>query len=429
MARLLDRHGEDGRISNAQLYVAGKIKMGAKIQGAGFENWPYFKVEPFTEIAEERGMLLSHVVRVLDHFSPGQDLAKPTVLTVTFLSDVEEHFASAAYQLKGNHNMLRCTGDGQTLQYKVGAGDVIQVSNGHAVKAFQEAGQSFAKGAIIRCPGSSDEGRYPWCEKCRAELKIQFAIRGAEPAGLWLFTTTDRRFYSQFWTQVEIAQGWVQQGLIKSLIGVPFVLRRTPPIDRNVPLKKEGDTRLIRRAMPGLAFQIHPVFMAEVMNRQRHSTRLFDGPGEEVKQLMASANDEMPEWDEIKHTVREGFVDGQYRCNWSELRQAILLHLRTSYFQFDDDDQVKAMLAAVSDGEPRKAPEYWTLARDYVLSHAQSAIPASEGSEGEYAMDTDIEGEVTVLPDDEPVPESIETPEPPPEPELDQSITTDQVPF
>lgn len=405
MGKLLDRHQEDGTISVPSLYSIGRIIMGKRLSSGSFENWPYFMLKPKTTIKEEADDLLAQAHAAINKWTPGQDPARPTLLCVTVLSGDEGTFADAAYKLKGTGGKTNCLGDGQTLRYMTGAKNTILVSDGRTLMAFEKDGRHFDADEEPFCPGSRKTDRYPWCEKCRAELTIKVAIFGAINAGIWLHSTTDRRFYDGFWTAIQQAQEWVEQGLLENLIGVPFYLRRTPPVERNVPLANDdGSTRLIRRAMPGLAFQIHPQFADDMMRIQREARGWGLGEGTIPATVKAITSGDLPTWEEAGRPV-----------GWSVLSEAIIKHLQTPRFGFTDKDHLADILKDIIPEEHKANGEaIWNLTRDYVLSydHVSTEQPAGDDQpiEGEFE-------EVELLPR-----EAVETAEPPePEPEQEDS--------
>lgn len=386
MPKLKDRHLEDGSIKTPRLAKVGKVTLGRR-EGNRMYSHPYFTFIPFTEVASKADAILERIRATVGYYNPGQDTEHPTVLTITLLSSDDDVYQSSAYKLKGSGGITRCMGDGESILWMLGPENIIRVSEGQATADFEDQGVTFVKGVETRCPGRSKEGRWPWCAKCKAEMTIRFALFGAESIGIWQMTTTDSRFYDEFWTAIQVLEGVQEGGAIKSIVAAPLEMQRTPPAPRNIPLNKGGGTKLIQKDMPGLSIQVLPSWLEDRLAEIALKRQLEAGQktarlrlmGGQIREEVLSR--ELPDYDDI---------EGEITNLWGDFYRAVITHLRTPHCQFRTVEDVQEAMRKTSDGQLMKANEYW----ERLVAH----VKAHEPRESEPASEDDVvEAEVAVV--------------------------------
>lgn len=282
MAFVKDRHDEHGKITDSpRVRRAGRIALGIKREGGGAESLPYFRFVAYEKEALVEQALLNQVYETLERHAPGQDVRKPSVLPVYLAADNLELVAGSIYKLAGKGGRARCVGDGETIQYKLGPGNLIEVSSGMVAAAGVKVdGREYNRGDTIACPGRSYDGRWNHCDKCGLKLTIDVRLIGLPY--IWSLTTGDQDFYNQFFTVISTMEEHIMRGDAMALSDIPLVLRKE---DREKARPQDGarGTELRYQEMHLLSVEIHPVW---VVQKQQENVRSLAG-GEEFLALTA----------------------------------------------------------------------------------------------------------------------------------------------
>lgn len=288
MSFVKDRHSEDGKILAApQIRRAGRINLGRMKEGGGAEALPYFVFVPYDKemLAEA---ILSQVREALTQYAPGQDVNEPTILPVFLPADSLDLIASSQYKLAGKEGITRCAGDGEYIQFRLGAKNLMEISHGEVVINSLTIDQStFNRGESVYCPGQSFDGRWQHCEKCRLQFTVDLQIAGLPY--FWSLTTGDQKFYSQFFTVLEFMRQHVEAGNAQFITDIPLLLRREEgKIAR--PQKGAEGTELRFQDMPLLSIEIHPVWLMQVKAKQSRSI----AGTQDVPQIESPATKSLP---------------------------------------------------------------------------------------------------------------------------------------
>lgn len=262
MAFVKDRHSEDGRIlAPPRVRVAGRINLGEKT-GGGARPVPYFIFKIYEKGAAEEA-LLQQVVAAVAQYAPGQENPlQPRVLPVFLPANSIELVAESEYKLAGKEGRPRCVGDGETIQFKLGNRNLIEIYEGRvAADSIEIDGEQYLEGDLVRCPGRNYKEHWTHCEKCRFTYEGKFQIAGLP----YIFTlkTGDQGFYAQYFTVLEMMEGHVQQGHARFMSEIPLLLRRYEgEVFR--PSDAPGGIQLTPQEMPLLSIEIHPLWLMQV---------------------------------------------------------------------------------------------------------------------------------------------------------------------
>jgi len=281
MAFVKDRHSEDGRLSDqSRVRRSGRISLGEQREGGGARALPYFTFKVYDEgLAGEA--VLQQVSAAIEKFTPGQDTEKPVVLPVYFPANDFTLFASSTYKLAGKEGHPRCIGDGETVGFKLGPHNLMEVGDGEVrVDSLIVDDEVFGRGSSIPCPGRSKDERWTHCEKCRLLLTVDLHIAGLPY--IWSLATGDQIFYDQFFTVLRLCADYVNQGLVRFLPEIPLLLRREEGMRARPTEKKEG-TYLTWQEMPTLSIEIHPIWKAQIESQRT----IVIQPGKETPRIEA----------------------------------------------------------------------------------------------------------------------------------------------
>lgn len=268
---LKDRDTAYGVPKRMRLGRIGRVRQGIMVTNSNGRKYPkavdYFILDPTVDGAEERAQILADVHSAILENAPGQDPDKLTVLPIVFLANNDDIIAPESYKLrKGKAGTIWCAGDGETIQWKLTDDFRVEVSQGARVDT----------GELVPCPGACEEGRHPWCEECKAEIEINFAIMGYERTGMWMIRTSSMTFRDQFWTQIRLVRAMAERGIVPGLVGMPFLLRRKTERVLS-PVGNNGSLASVE--MPLTTIEIHPEWFQTVMRRGQNA--MLQGPAAE----------------------------------------------------------------------------------------------------------------------------------------------------
>lgn len=281
MAFVKDRHDTEGRLTDRpRVRRAGRIALGEKREGGGARALPYFRFVPYEE-GMASNALVAQVFDAIEKYAPQENVHEPTVLPVFLAADNLEIVASSEYKLAGQEGRARCVGDGETIQWKLGPRNLIEISHGEVVvNKLSIDGKGFNQGDTVYCPGRSEADRWQHCEQCGLKLNIDFQIAGLPY--IWSLTTGDKLFYDQFFTVVEMMDGYIRQGIVRFLPEIPLLLRREEGV-RARPNKTSAGTTLTWQEMPTMTIEVHPIWKMMIASKQGAML----APGEPLPQLEA----------------------------------------------------------------------------------------------------------------------------------------------
>jgi len=259
MSFVKDRHTENGKLLDVnKVRRTGRISLGEQKRSGGAQALPYFGFKVYDEgLAGEA--VLQQVAAAIEKYTPGQDPQAPKVLTVYLPAHALELFASSVYKLAGKEGHPRCVGDGETIQFKLGPHNLLEVGDGEVRTNLNVDGAVFKAGDTIPCPGRSRTDRWNHCEKCRLQLTLDLHIAGLPY--IWSLTTGDQPFYDQFFTVLELCADYIRLGAAQFLPEIPLLLRREEGV-RARPTEREGQVFLSWQDMPTLSIEVHPVWKA-----------------------------------------------------------------------------------------------------------------------------------------------------------------------
>lgn len=266
MAFVKDRHDTDGKLTDRpRVRRAGRISLGEQREQGGAMALPHFRFVPYEEeLASEA--LMNQVFDAIEKYAPQKNVEEPTVLPVFLAADNLEIVAGSTYKLAGKDGHARCVGDGETIQWKLGPRNLIEISQGEVViKKLVVDGKGFTQGETVYCPGRSDIDRWEHCEKCRLQLTIDFQIAGLPY--IWSLATGDKQFYDQFFTVIEMMDGYIKQGIVRFLPEIPLLLRREEAM-RARPNKTNAGTTLTWQEMPTMSIEVHPIWKMMIASKQ-----------------------------------------------------------------------------------------------------------------------------------------------------------------
>ena len=263
---LKDRDTAYGTPRRMRLSRIGRVRQGIMATSRSGKKYPkavdYFILDPTVEDDAERDEILAEVRAAIEEYAPEQDLEEPTVLPVIFLASDDAIIAPESYKVrKGRQGTVWCAGDGEYIQWKLSDDFRVEIAGGAEVDS----------GVMVPCPGGRQEGRHEWCQDCKAEIEINFAIVGYERTGMWMLRTSSMTFRDQFWTQIGIVREMARKGIIPGLVGVPFLLRRQKEAVLS-PVGANGALATVE--MPLTTIEIHPAWFQEMM---RANPRLSPG--------------------------------------------------------------------------------------------------------------------------------------------------------
>ena len=311
MGFVKDRHSDNGRIlAPAKVRKAGKISLGRKLEGGGAEALPYFTIISYDE-GQAAEAILHEVERAIERFTPEQDTKEPVILPVYLPAGTLELVASSQYKLAGNEGVARCTGDGEHIQFKLGAKNLMEIHHGKVqVSSLTIDGTTFKRGERVPCPGQSYEGRWKQCEKCRLKFTVDFQI--ADLPWWWSLTTGDQTFYDQFFTVIELMEEHIAAGDASCISDIPLLLRKEKSTKAR-PQKAKAGVELKFQEFDLITIEVHPVWL---MTANKGRAKELGAP--EVPQLESGEED----------TVEEDTVEGEYttvkptpHAEWYELAE------------------------------------------------------------------------------------------------------------
>lgn len=253
MGFVKDRHDETGRIlDKPRLPVVGRIGLGEQLESGGPRNLPYFVFKVYAG-GNEEGFILGEVRDILSKYNDSPD--KPTVIPIFLPANSLDLIGSSEYKLAGKGGRARCVGDGESIQYKLGPLNVLEISGGEVFADEVVIDRhTFRKGDPVFCPGKSHENRWSHCDQCRFKFDGKFQIAGL--AYIWDLATGDQTFYSRFFTILDVMNEHVRQGHARFVTEIPLLLRRYEgQVTRGKEIK-EG-LQLTPQDMPLLSIEIY----------------------------------------------------------------------------------------------------------------------------------------------------------------------------
>lgn len=262
MTFVKDRHTEDGDIvAQPKVRRTGRISLGEKTD-RGARALPYFIIK-IDDGGDTEEFVINQVHAALEQYAPGQDLDHPKVLPVFFPATDLFLMARSDYKLAGTGGRPRCVGDGESIQFKLGPNNLIEINGGQVnVELLDIDGTTFKRDASVPCPGMDHRGRWQHCEKCRLVFQIDLQIAGLPY--IWQLSTGDQDFYTQFFTVYKKMNEHVRQGDATYLTEIPLLLRREPGV-KGRPEKVQQGTAIRWTEMPLLSIEIHPIWLQMVM--------------------------------------------------------------------------------------------------------------------------------------------------------------------
>lgn len=264
MGFVKDRHDEKGKIlGEHRVRRAGKIVLGEKLEGGGAVAWPHFGFRSFDEGLVGEAMI-AQVAEVLERY--GEDPKEPKILPVFLPADALELMASSSYKLPGKEGRTRCAGDGETIQFKIGPRNLMEIRNGQvAIKQLKIDNKVYSRGDSVRCPGKDYEDRWGYCERCRFSFQVDLQLAGLPY--IWGLTTGDQDFYDQFFTVLELMADHVARGNAKFMSEIPLLLRKEKRTKAR-PQQSGAGTELRYQDFHLMSIEIHPIWLDNLM-RQR----------------------------------------------------------------------------------------------------------------------------------------------------------------
>jgi len=391
MGFVKDRHSENGKIlAPAKVRKAGRISLGRKLEHGGAEALPYFTIVSYDE-GQAAEAILTEVQHAIERFTPEQDAERPILLPVYLPAASLELVASSQYKLAGKEGVARCTGDGEHIQFKLGAKNLMEIHHGKVqVSSLTIDGTTFNRGEKVPCPGRSYEGRWKQCEKCRLQFTVDLQI--ADLPWWWSLTTGDQTFYDQFFTVIELMDGHITDGNASCISDIPLLLRKEKSTKAR-PQKAKGGVELKYQEFDLITIAIHPVWLMQA-NKGR------------AKELGASQ--EIPQLESGKEHIEEDAVEGEYttvkpvpNAEWYEVAEeglprrpwsAAQVHkyvtdtinqYSRTYDDFDEEasrqrveavqDTIQTVLVSDDDGAAIDTILWYLVGWEGVLSNAQAA--------------------------------------------------------
>jgi hypothetical protein len=291
MGFVKDRHDDKGKVlAPPEVRRAGRINLGRAGEGGGAEALPYFTFVPYDKDLTAEA-LLSQVRDALERYAPGQNMSEPTILPVFLPADTLDLMASSTYKLAGKGGITRCAGNGEHVQFKLGARNLLEVHHGNVTtSSVMIDGVEHKQGDTVRCPGQSHDKRWSHCEKCRLQFTIDFQI--ADLPYFWSLTTGDQKFYTQFFTVLELMASNISKGYAQFISDIPLLLRREEgKIAR--PEKASGGTELRFQDMPLLSIEIHPVWLKQQSDTKVKALGAAPNPPPKLEEPAAASE---PPW-------------------------------------------------------------------------------------------------------------------------------------
>lgn len=389
MGFVKDRHSENGSIlAPAEVRKAGRISLGRKLESGGAEALPYFTIVSYDE-GEAAEAILTEVKHAIERFTPEQEPDRPVLLPVYLPAGSLELIASSQYKLAGKEGVARCTGDGEHIQFKLGAKNLMEIHHGKVqVSSLAIDGTTFKRGEKVPCPGKSYEGRWKQCEKCRLQFTVDLQI--ADLPWWWSLTTGDQTFYNQFFTVIELMNEHIADGNASCISDIPLLLRKEKSTKAR-PQKAKAGVELKYQEFDLITIAIHPVWLMQA-NKGRAKEL---GAPQEVLQIESGE-------------VEEDAVEGEYttvkpvpRIEWYEIAEeglprrpwsAAQVHkyvtdtvdqYSRTYDDFDEEaseqrveavrSTIQAVLVSDDDGAAIDTILWYLVGWEGVLSNAQAA--------------------------------------------------------
>jgi len=391
MAFVKDRHGEDGRIlAPPRVRVAGRINLGEKT-GGGARPVPYFIFKIYEKGAAEEA-LLQQVVAAVAQYAPGQENPlQPKVLPVFLPANSIELVAESEYKLAGKEGRPRCVGDGETIQFKLGNRNLVEIYEGRvAADSIEIDGEQYLEGDLVRCPGRNYKEHWTHCEKCRFTYEGKFQIAGLP----YIFTlkTGDQLFYSQYFTVLEMMEGHVQQGHARFMSEIPLLLRRYEgEVFR--PSDAPGGIQLTPQEMPLLSIEIHPLWLMQVEAPKTFALdggmpmQLEEAPRKRIPAPQVAPEPEKPPKVTIHEDGLPGIPFGRLLGDWHDgpSSKESIIQNAVSHLGMTRESAEKA-IAQYKDSV-KGLKDLWTCLRQHVQAGMQPAAEPAESTPEEEPVE------------------------------------------